>query len=138
MTETNEKMNGADSVSQIEALQKGWSQDDIFWLGQIQVVLQPIALRHGRKLFALTMSAGMISEALGNIMKMGGRYKPVVHAVSVIQQVTNNLMVTALGGNGLTELQVMECKGDIERMMALSQAALKEGQTEPGKIVIAH
>lgn len=132
-----ESANGADPVAAVEAFQKGWIKEDIEWLKMLQPVLQNVALRHGRRIFAMSMAVGMISEAFGVLGSLNHGNKRGLQALGVAGQISNNLLNMACEGYGVTGVQLAECKGDIERAIALVTAPMKEGEhRSPSGIIL--
>lgn len=103
-----------------------WSQQDKDWLEKnVPAALQPIAIRHGRKLFELVMMVGASNYALEVLMKHNAGNAAVKKAGFVLGQTLNTLGVAALLNNGLTGTQFEECKEDVERMGALADSGAK-------------
>src|SRR5574341_2051996 len=109
----------------------GWSEEDAQWLAAIQPPqLQGVAKQHGRKLYAITWQAGMLSEGLGqlaihtqNISKWGMKrdVQGLMRCLQVMQAVGNTLIAELLHAHQLSMEQFRACKADIERTMSLAQ-----------------
>ena len=120
--------------------EQAWSPEDTEWLKGVQPeALQLVAKRHGRTLFAITWQAGMISEGIGrlhhgatSVAKWGMKRQvtEMLSALQVLMQITDQLCKTALAGYGLKAEQLLECKADIERAMALAQGGKQLQQGE--------
>lgn len=116
------------------------SEEDIKWLASVRPEeLQPIARRHGRKMFACVWNAGMISETLGrlantamHVQKWGQkRYaNEIGQAIPVLQVSIDQMTRLAIQGMGKELKDFMECKADIERTMSLLQGGkqVQEGE----------
>jgi len=103
------------------------SEEDIKWVKGVHEPLQPVAKRHGKSLFQIVIQAGMISEALGRIAAQGRGNRAIGQGVMVLLGATDDLCKRALAGGGHTLPQFIECKGDIERVIALASAVHKPG-----------
>jgi hypothetical protein len=103
------------------------SEADIIWLKGVHEPLQPVARRHGKSLFQIVIQAGLISEALGRISAQGRGNRAIRQGIMVLMGSTDDLCKRALAGGGYTMAQFVECKGDIERVIALASAAHKPG-----------
>ena len=103
------------------------SEEDIKWLKGVHEPLQPVAKRHGKSLFQIVIQAGIISEALGKISAQGRGNRAIGQGIMVLMGSTDDLCKRALAGGGHTIAQFVECKGDIERIIALASVTHKPG-----------
>lgn len=108
---------------EVKAAETVWSEEDQKWLAEkVPANLHTIALRHGRKLFSLTMQAGAATHCLtvllNAIQAMEGK-----RMVTMLSRNMDDLFQVSLKHFGYTVEQFLECKGDVERMVELSEAA---------------
>ena len=109
-----------------------WSEEDKGWLEKhVPEMLQPVAVRHGRKLFQMVMMAGACTHALMVIGSQGRGNRAIAQASFVLQQTLDALLKGLLAGEQQTLEQFVVCKDDIERIAALAD----NGARKPGDAV---
>lgn len=132
-----------ESEAQGELRPEGWSEEDIKWLNAVQpVVTRTVAIKYGRKLFALVWQSNVIGEALlhmaldiQSIAKWGMK-KQVTRlnqTHSTLLQLTNRTLMDATIFAGHTFEDFKACKEDLRRVIELSEAA--PSQAKPGENV---
>lgn len=108
---------------------KGWTPEDIDWLRQLQPEpLQRIARRHGRVVWALTMNAGAIQQAILLTERFNRGNRQVMQAMAVTSAAFNNTCLQALRGVGKDAQALVNCREDIERIASLMQGAKAPGE----------
>jgi hypothetical protein len=120
-------------MDQVETSEALWNAEDQAWLERVKPeVLQAVAKRHGRTLFALVWQTEMIQGALNVMVQnaegiskwgMQRQAEGLMQVAQVLSSAADQMCKTALAGHGLALEQFAECKQDIERAMALAQGA---------------
>lgn len=100
-----------------------WDAEDLRWLKTVPEYFQPTAKRFGRELFQLVFTAGVIGESLRRCIKWSGGNRKVASAVGVLQQQSHLLISTLVQKAGKGEKDFHDCRGEIERIVSLVQAA---------------
>lgn len=123
-----------------------WSEADEEWGKELDVGLLPIAKRHGAKMFKLVWQSGMANEALQHVVMVANGLKPSIHHRGMAQDLGKaaSMLATSMNALAQSKLEDMgknmghfnECKQDIERLMALRQGGMSEGQVSPSGIIL--
>lgn len=122
------------------------------WRATLAPEMQPVALRHGQKLFAACFTLGLVGEGLKMLQQ--GTMRAVMTlqganarktAAEVGQHLGQAGRIVADGFNyfasetirlaGFTEAQLNECSTDIQRAAALRMAG---SDTPSGQIILPH
>lgn len=115
----------------------GWSEEDMKWLeGKVQEHLQPIAARHGRLLFSIVINAGQAEFLLTTLHANAGirEVKLMIRSLTTLMNWFSN---ETLRGHEIPHAKFLECKQDIERVMALKLGMVASGeQLSKGGIIL--
>ena len=118
---------------------QGWSADDLEWLKMVPEMLQPVARRHGRWLFSLTMQNGRAQHAAGIVARQGRGNRALHGALQQLVLVLDDLTKAGLAERKLEVRHLMECRKDIEVAASLAQGGkqLQPGdRVSPGGILL--
>ncbi len=101
------------------------------WIASLPPQFQPVAERHGRDLFQYCMTSGVMSHAVGEVIKYSNRNAQAMKAINVLITQINALGNVYIDLRGWTQTNVSECRTDIERAALL-------GQPQDQRIIVAH
>ncbi len=124
-------MNQSDQSAPLtsEEATKDWSEEDKAWLAKhVPEMLRTVAVRHGRPLFQVVMSAGAAEYAL-TWLAQTARHPEVAQKLAVLSGVFDTFCKKAIRGVGKEEKDFHECKADVERVAALKDTG-KGGPNE--------
>ena len=110
-----------------------WSEEDEKWLQMVPEPLRATAKRHGRALFSISMHAGAIGHAMGEIQRMNAGNRRVGQALLVLQSASNDLCLRALAQCGKTAKDLQACQQDINFIGAVAEQELDR---QAGKIIL--
>lgn len=113
----------------MQAAIQGWPEEDVQWLSTVPDKLQPIAQRHGRRIFQLAMQAGISGHALGILGRQGRNNRAILGAIHMLAGILDSLVLQQLQDNGWPPQAVLACKKDIELIHDLTNA----GGAGPGQ-----
>lgn len=106
-------------------LVESWSEEDKAWLAaKVDPKLQTVAARHGRKLFVFVMQSGAFNFALSTLL-VNVRHPEGQQMLATMSKIANEMSNMALSTIEKTKEEFLECRGDIERCMALADAGNK-------------
>lgn len=126
------------AIEQLPPELANWSQEDIAWLARLAEPMRPLAIRHGRKLWSLTMQANALQHSLGILGSQGRGNRAIAGAANMISKCYNDAATLALQAIGKSMADFQECRGDIERLIALLDSGVRKAgeRVSKGGIVL--
>lgn len=88
------------------------------------------AKKHGRRMFALVMHAGLARQAVEVMAQRGQGDQQMLHALNVLATAFNHCSSALAKKEGWTEEQMLECDRDIQLAF--------QGKLIVPKIIVAH